>query len=500
MYPKFVVVMFVAALAACGGKVVERAEEGPAGPAGEDGEPGMDGAPGEDGMDGAPGVDGADGMDGAPGAAGAAGADGAAGAPGADGADGADGTSVIVGADAKQGLDISPVPVDLTGLDSAQIEMIGRGSYFVNAVGACNDCHANLQPMGPPRFLGGGLPFDLGGGSVVYGRNLTPDPTTGMSLTEAEFVNAMRTGRDYAATGDEMLFVMPWFAYRWLTEDDIKSIYAYLQAIPPVDNAVPADIKGALAGVPSVPFPATFDEGDIDRPLSSDEADPEGIRRGYAISPVDHPADLATQSIETQRAYLRGSYLVNAAAACNDCHTNPMRDFTPGPDFLSVNTAAFLTGGAVFQAPPPIAAASGIARAPSKNLIGENNAHRMSLALWLTTMTEGTHFGGAGPVAWPMPWMVYRNMTTDDLVSIYTYLELVPTTSGAGDKVIPGKVKWCAADTDCDTAGGESCDTAAGECIGAACATDADCPVCQTCSGAACVAPTAGSACLTDGI
>jgi hypothetical protein len=431
-------------------------------------------------MDGQPGMDGTAGTDGAPGADGAAGADGA---PGADGA------AVIVGANAQRGLEISPVPIDLAGLTSAEIEAVGHGSYLVNAVAGCNDCHASIQPMGPPLFLGGGTAFDLGAGAVVYARNLTPDATTGMTLTESEFLAAMQTGKDHAVATDEMMFVMPFFVYRWMTTGDLKAIYAYLQLVPPVANPVPPDIKGAFAGVPSVPKPTSFNEGDVDRPLSSDDNDKDGIRRGYAVAPLDHPADLSTESIETQRAYMRGSYLVNAVAACNDCHTNPMRDFTPGPDFLSVNTAAYLTGGTVFQAPPPIAAASGIARAPSKNLIGETNAHSMALPLWLTTMTEGTHFGGAGPLAWPMPWHVDRNMTTDDLVAIYTYLELVPSPSGANDKLIPGKVKWCAADSDCDTAGGESCDTTMGECIGSACATDADCPICQTCSGAACIAP-----------
>jgi hypothetical protein len=32
---------------------------------------------------------------------------------------------------------------------------------------------------------------------------------------------------------------MPWGAFRNLTDDDLKSIYAYLRTIPPVHNRVP---------------------------------------------------------------------------------------------------------------------------------------------------------------------------------------------------------------------------------------------------------------------
>src|SRR4051812_33025084 len=42
---------------------------------------------------------------------------------------------------AQRGLDISPVPLTTTGLSTAQIEQIGQGSYLVNAVATCGDCH-----------------------------------------------------------------------------------------------------------------------------------------------------------------------------------------------------------------------------------------------------------------------------------------------------------------------------------------------------------------------
>jgi len=36
-----------------------------------------------------------------------------------------------------------------------------------------------------------------------------------------------------------MPFPMPWTAYVGYTEEDIKSVYAYLQSLPPVQNKIP---------------------------------------------------------------------------------------------------------------------------------------------------------------------------------------------------------------------------------------------------------------------
>jgi hypothetical protein len=159
---------------------------------------------------------------------------------------------------AKRGLEISPVPLALDGLDARQRMLVGLGSYIVNAASDCAGCHG-----GPPAFLAGGTPFELGGGLVVWTRNLTPDPATGLPLSHDQFVEALRTGRDFH--GDQgMLVVMPWTTLRWSSDLDLDAIYAYLRAIPPVVNAVRPDVKGALGLPPAIPFdPATYTDGDV---------------------------------------------------------------------------------------------------------------------------------------------------------------------------------------------------------------------------------------------
>src|ERR1700730_11141287 len=53
----------------------------------------------------------------------------------------------------QKGLAISPVPLNMTGKDP---NLVGYGSYLVNAAGDCNGCHS----AGPPtEFTTGGNPY-----------------------------------------------------------------------------------------------------------------------------------------------------------------------------------------------------------------------------------------------------------------------------------------------------------------------------------------------------
>lgn len=40
---------------------------------------------------------------------------------------------------------------------------------------------------------------------------------------------------------------MPWIIYRNFTDEDLKSIYAYLRTIPPIHNRVPDPVPPATA-------------------------------------------------------------------------------------------------------------------------------------------------------------------------------------------------------------------------------------------------------------
>ena len=74
---------------------------------------------------------------------------------------------------------------------------------------------------------------------VSYAANLTPDATGLGGWTADQFVQALRTGR-HMGVGRPILPPMPWRTVGSLTDQDLRSIFAYLRTIPPVANAVPA--------------------------------------------------------------------------------------------------------------------------------------------------------------------------------------------------------------------------------------------------------------------
>jgi hypothetical protein len=76
---------------------------------------------------------------------------------------------------------------------------------------------------------------------VSFAANLTPDKDTGLSMTERNFVIAIKTG-SHLGTARPILPPMPWQQYSNLPEEDLKAMYAYLKTIPPVKNQVPAPI------------------------------------------------------------------------------------------------------------------------------------------------------------------------------------------------------------------------------------------------------------------
>ena len=149
----------------------------------------------------------------------------------------------------KQGLAIAPVPLNLRGKNRA---LVGLGSYIVNAVSECNDCHTrpHFEPGGNP-FLGEPeVPnqFDHLTGGNQFGpftsANLTPD-TLGLpaGLTLEEFIALMRTGvtDDHPQFGP-LMQVMPWPTFRKMTDRDLTAIYEYLRAIPSrPDNPNPGE-------------------------------------------------------------------------------------------------------------------------------------------------------------------------------------------------------------------------------------------------------------------
>jgi hypothetical protein len=74
--------------------------------------------------------------------------------------------------------------------------------------------------------------------------NLTPDKATGLpgkGYNEKTFVQAMRSGKK--PNGTAMQPPMPVEVYQNLSDDDLRSIWMFLQTLKPVNNAVLAGLE-----------------------------------------------------------------------------------------------------------------------------------------------------------------------------------------------------------------------------------------------------------------
>lgn len=332
------------------------------------------------------------------------------------------------------GLRLAPDGLDLDGLTQEGIDQVARGSYLVNGVAICISCHT-----GPAGYLAGGVQFPLPFG-LVFSRNLTPDPVTGLQLTEAEFIEVIRTGKDFtdSTAGDpQRLIIMPWHVFRFMSLDNIKAIFAFLRRIPAVNNDVQKTFK------PDFPFPpVTFPPiGDGD-PVN----DPNNAERGLVIpqhfsSAANDPnfdhfvsqfnATVADLAPEERAKVGRGSYLVNALAPCNDCHTDDDDDgqFDGGliPFTVDVSTAAYLAGGV------DLGAFFGAGSIFSRNLTPHDTT---GLLLTEDQFIQVLRFGAdfrrpGGSLRVPPHFPAEFHMVLDDLKAVHAYLRAIPAVEKA---------------------------------------------------------------------
>jgi cytochrome c1 len=151
--------------------------------------------------------------------------------------------------------------------EAQQAQRAARGEYLVSIAG-CHDCHTPWKmtetgpepdmslalsghpqdmPMPPVPELE--MPWAWAGGAtntafagpwgVSFARNLTSDEMTGIGGWEEKmFVDAIRTGRHMGA-GRPIMPPMPWTVYRNMTDEDLKSVFAYLKTVPAVRNEAP---------------------------------------------------------------------------------------------------------------------------------------------------------------------------------------------------------------------------------------------------------------------
>jgi mono/diheme cytochrome c family protein len=114
-----------------------------------------------------------------------------------------------------------------------------RGKYLVTVAG-CGSCHTPTDAEGAPlpglSFAGGGF-FQLPDqrGKLVFTANITPDPSGIAHYDEGRFRETLRTGQ---IPGRMLNHVMPFEAFRNMTDEDISDIFAFVKTVPAVKHRV----------------------------------------------------------------------------------------------------------------------------------------------------------------------------------------------------------------------------------------------------------------------
>jgi hypothetical protein len=346
-------------------------------------------------------------------------------------------------------------------------KLVERGTLLVMA-GGCNDCHtpwhfdAELGMPAPDwtRMLSGhpeGAPDPegaLGPGDIAligptftsfklpfgttYSVNLTPDIDTGTGTwTERMFIDIFHKGRHLGGNGRPVYPPMPWDFIRYLPDEDLKAIFAYLRSIPPLRN-MPATEK---VPPPVVDFVISINEKIISlqrNPAAKLPKAPEGPRPpAVTLEPVQagkgpgrkFPADLVAKG-----------KLIVLSGACNDCHTPWVFNETlgaPAPDWTR------MLSGHPAGAPDPqgkvgphdialigptftsFALPFGVVYAKNLTPDLETGTGKWTEEEFLAVFRKARHSDGRAILP-PMPWAMFRNRSDADLRAVFAYLQSIP--------------------------------------------------------------------------
>lgn len=262
-------------------------------------------------------------------------------------------------------------------------EKIARGKYLANHVMLCIDCHSQRDfslfsaPPVPGTEATGGERFDhsMGFPGVFVSPNITPAGIADYS--DGELFRLITTG--VKKDGDPIFPVMPYPSYGKMDGTDIEAVIAYIRSLEPKER-----------------------ENEVSKP--------------------DFPINLIMRTMPTKAALTKrppetdavayGKYLTTAAA-CTDCHTQfENGSYTGEP--LAGGRGFDLPDGSVLTSANLTPHETGL-----KNWTKEQFVERFKMY----ENPENIVKLKPGEMQTIMPWAMYAGMTSQDLESIFDYLQ-----------------------------------------------------------------------------
>ncbi|HEV2832222.1 MAG TPA: c-type cytochrome [Hanamia sp.] len=139
---------------------------------------------------------------------------------------------------------VNTIPVNAQLVQKpSRSDTVKYGAYLVNQA-ACMECHTQVEKgqVIPEFAFSGGRVFSMPNGEV-HSANITPDKVTGIGNWTAEaFVARFKLYSDPSASREmgpgEVNTIMPWSMFAGMDTSDLRSIYAYLKTLKPINNPV----------------------------------------------------------------------------------------------------------------------------------------------------------------------------------------------------------------------------------------------------------------------
>lgn len=266
-------------------------------------------------------------------------------------------------------------------------QRLQRGRYIFENLADCAGCHSPRNPekfaaMPYPERIGSGFvfPAELGLPGRVVAPNLTPDVETGLGRwSDGEKIRAIREG--VSKDGHALFPFMPYQNFARMSDEDVYSVVAYLNSLPPVKRALPRT---------ELNFPVNYMIKFAPAPVA-----------GKIVAP--DPSDRVKY----------GEYLV-AMASCHHCHTQMEKgEPVKGMEFA---------GGAEFAVPGMMARSAnitpdeetGIGKWDEKRFVAKFRGYA-NLSYENAPRATQANFT-------LMPWFGLSQLSDDDLKAIYAYL------------------------------------------------------------------------------
>ena len=260
-------------------------------------------------------------------------------------------------------------------MGAAAQSAVERGSYLVNGLMTCNNCHTPIGPTGPQfdKALSGGLRFNDEFFDVTAA-NITPDMDTGIGKWSVDDIKRALV-KGVRPNGAPLANAMPTAFYPVLTAGDLDGIAAYLKSVKPVSNKVPAPVYKQTLPREEVP-------GATKQMSEADFGDK--VKHGFYLATIAH---------------------------CMECHT---------PETGGHNDFNLLgKGGREFKGPWGVSVSRNLTSSKTAGLGAWSDAD-IKRAITQGVDKDGTHLKP------PMGFAYYAKLTPGDLDDIVAWLRTLP--------------------------------------------------------------------------